>query len=402
MNDKFLKASFFTPGVGGRWGIPILFEGQPGGGKTAMTQGAAHGFGLELLALVASLREPSDFLGLPIPQKLSKAQLIKRYGAGAEEALAGMDTLVTYSPAEWALKMAANGRGVVFFDEINTAPPAVQAALLRVILEGAVGEFQLPPGIRFVGAMNSTDDAAGGYDLAPPLANRFGHLRWEAPGPTDWTDWLMTDVDREIKFGDAEAEERRVMAAWPSAFAKARGVISGFIRRRPDLLHKMPKAGDPKAGKAWPSHRSWEMASRALAASEIHDFDQGETEEFIGAFVGMEPIAEFATWLAEADLPDPADVLDGKVKFKHNEDRLDVSAAVLQSCAAFVSPENCDKRPARAEKLWTILGEMLDSVDVIVPAARVLIKSKLGGAQVKASRPVLLEVQPVLAAAGIR
>ena len=399
--EKYIKAALFTPGVGGRWGLPLLFEGVPGVGKTQRTNSAARSSGLNIQALVASLREPSDFLGLPIPQKMTAAQMKSKYGEGAVR-LKDLDTQVVYSPAEWAMSMAAYGRGVVFFDEINTAPPAVQAALLRVILEGQVGEFQLPPGIRFLGAQNSTEDAAGGWDLAPPLANRFGHMKWDDVDAEGWGDWLLSDVGVEEKFGDAELEENRVMELWPSAFAKARGVVAGFIRRRPNLLLNKPKAGDPQASKAWPSPRTWELAARAMAGAEVHDLDRVETEEFVGAFVGNAVVSELCTWLAEADLPDPADVLDGKVAFKHDESRLDRSAMILQSCAAFVSSESCKKRTPRAEKLWSILEGAMDTVDVIVPSARVLIRSKLGGAQIKASRPVLLEIQPVLAAAGIR
>ena len=59
------------------------------------------------------------------------------------------------------------------FDEISTAPPAVQAALLRVVLERTVGDLRLPDAVSLVAAANTPEQAAGGWELSPPLANRF-------------------------------------------------------------------------------------------------------------------------------------------------------------------------------------------------------------------------------------
>src|SRR5205823_11964182 len=61
---------------------------------------------------------------------------------------------------------------------ISTAPPAVQAAMLRIVLERVVGDLELPPGVRVVAAANPPEQAADGWDLAPPLANRLVHLDW--------------------------------------------------------------------------------------------------------------------------------------------------------------------------------------------------------------------------------
>ena len=165
------------------------------------------------------------------------------------------------------------------------------------------------------------------------------------------------------------------------------------------MLMKMPKAGDPKGSKAWPSPRSWEMAARALAGAEVHGLGEADRELMIAAFVGAEPTNEFITWMIEADLPDPADVLDGRVKFKHDPQRLDRSVAVLSACAAFVAPTKSVKRKERAAKLWEILGEMNDQKDIMVPAARTLVRARLASGE--AARPVLLKLQPLLAAAGV-
>lgn len=384
MNLKILKTVFFTPGTNNRWGLPVILEGQPGTAKTSKIQELTNECGLDLQSVIASLREPSDFLGLPIPRQMDDGS-----------------TSVEYAAAKWAVDIREAKHGLVFFDEINTAPPAVQAALLRVVFEGVVGELQLPPEVRFIAAMNSTEDAAGGWDLAPPLANRFGHFKWDPPDAEDWGDWLLAGAGEDTaKPGSAAAEEKRVLKAWDGPWAQARGLIAGFIRRRPELLHKMPKPGDPKASKAWPSPRTWEMAARAHAGAQVHGLNDEDREHLIAAFIGVEPTNELCKWLHEADLPDPADILDGKEKFKHDAQRLDRTVAVLSACAAFVAPEKAAKRKARASKLWEILGEVKDAKDVVVPACRTLVRARLTG--MESARPVLLALQPVLRAAGVK
>lgn len=379
MYEKILKAAIFTPGPNGRWGLPLLLEGKPGTAKTSRVYQLATANGLPIEVVIASLREPSDFLGLPIPNK---------------------DGTLHYAAPSWAARLKQAGRGVAFLDELNTAPPAVQAALLRVVLDGAVGDLMLPTTIRFIAAQNATDEAAGGWDLAPPLANRFGHIRWENPEPEVWTDWLLGGAQEGEHSFDSSEEEKRVEAGWNSPSAVARGLIAGFIRRRPSLLHAMPKLGNPEASRAWPSPRTWEMAARALASAQLHELTQVEEEEFVSAFIGAGTASEFFGWREKTDLPDPAELLDGKVKYKHDEKRLDRTLAVLCACAALVAPSNAEKRNPRAAKLWTILSDVTgDAVDVIVPAARTMVKSRL--AAMPEARAVLAKINPVLAAAGV-
>jgi MoxR-like ATPase len=134
-------------------GIPVLYTGHPGIGKTSMLEAAFASLGLECETIIASLREPSDFAGIPFPQD------------GVTKMLAPW----------WAYRLSQK-RGALLLDEINTAAPSVQAALLRVCLDKIVGDTALHPDTAIVAAMNPADTAAGGWDLAPPLANRFMHI----------------------------------------------------------------------------------------------------------------------------------------------------------------------------------------------------------------------------------
>jgi hypothetical protein len=51
-----------------------------------------------------------------------------------------------------------------------------------VVLDRTVGDLVLPPGVSVVAAANPPEQAAGGWELSAPLADRFCHLDWAPSG----------------------------------------------------------------------------------------------------------------------------------------------------------------------------------------------------------------------------
>lgn len=366
--QRLLKAILFAPGYNGRWGLPAVFIGPPGIGKSSRIAHAAAAFGLWMEVLIASIRMPEDFGGLPVPHTLDNGERV-----------------ISPLPMPWAPRANDAKRAIVFFDEINTAEPAKQKALLRVVLEGVVGDYILDNGIRFLGAMNSIDEAVDGHDIAPPLANRFGWYQFD-PGNLDgYIEYAMGIGERDslLHKGDAPdeiveamldpaAEERRVLAAWPEAIAKATGHGARFLRKFPEYLHKQPPASDPKSSGAWSSRRTIEFAMRSLASADVHGLDDAERDAMLCAYIGAEGGRQWATLLEKDDLPEPADVLDGRVHFKHDKQRLDRTFAVLTACTALVAPADANKRDDRGKALWQLLESVCraGTKDVCVPAVR--------------------------------
>jgi hypothetical protein len=388
VDTRILHAALFTPGPKHLWGLPMRIIGGPGTAKSDLITQVAKAAGLHIEVVIASLRDPTDFLGLPIP---------------------GKGNTVTYAPPDWAVAAAEAQHAVVFLDEISCTAPATQAALLRVVLDRVCGGFQLPDTVRIIAAQNSVEDAAGGYDLAMPLANRFGTISdWHAPDERAWGAWLLGagNGDETVSTTTPQAEQERVLALWPSQYAQAAGIISTFISRHPSLLHVQPAAGSPQASLPWPSRRTWTMATRALAASVIHSLDESETDRYVGSFVGTAAMTELRTWLANMDLPDPGAVLDGEVEFEHDRDRLDRTITVFSSCAALVSPKTAAKRESRAAALWGLLNKHMDQADVCYPAVRALCNRetllvRIGGKLNKDAEAVLQRFRPLFQAAGI-
>lgn len=112
----------------GRAGVPSLLISGPGMGKSSLVRGVAAADGVLCKTVLGSLREPSDFAGLPV---------VREHG-------------VTLEAPAWAKELVAGGGGYLFLDELTTSPPAVQAAMLAVALDLTVGDVQLPKGTRVI------------------------------------------------------------------------------------------------------------------------------------------------------------------------------------------------------------------------------------------------------------
>ena len=352
MNLKILHALLFVLNPEGSWGLPALLWGPPGRGKTAFIKDAARRYNMVHERLSPAERGEGQFGVVPVP---------------------GADGFLHYPPPHWAQKFEGRA-GVIFLDEINTAMPAIQAPLLGLVQLRTLGSYTFGAHTRIIAAANETQDAASGWDLAPALANRFGHFEFEGFGPTDWVAGFLGGFgDTEATVIDAEAEERRVVNAWPNEIAQARGLIAGFIKARPELLHKQPTNAAKASSRAWPSNRSVDYAAHALAASRIHNLSDTDTDTLLAGFVGQGWVGEFMTYRANVDLPDIAEVLDGKITFKHDSRRLDRSMAVLSAGAALVVPAKAEKRNDRAKVLWQLMIHVSeDAADLIVPAGRAL------------------------------
>ncbi|MEV6107071.1 MoxR family ATPase [Streptomyces sp. NPDC051940] len=323
--------------------LPVLLWGEPGIGKTAALTQLAEALELPLTTVIASVHEPSDFSGLPV--------------IGDDPAEQG----VPMAPPDWAVRLVRAGRGLLFLDELSTAPPAVQAALLRLVLERRVGALRLPPGVRIVAAANPRSSAADGWELSPPLANRFVHLRW---------------------VHDHEVVVRGLGGTWPRAALPrlvperlaesvdfARRAVCGLLAARPGLVHRLPD-GETRRGGAWPSPRSWEMTVRLVAFATAAGSSRDVLSLLVRGTVGDGPGLELLASMDRMDLPDP-EVLLADPAAAVLPGRGDLRQAVLDGVVAAVRA-----RPSRArwDAAWTLLVRALETgaPDVVVVPATTL------------------------------
>ncbi|MFD9440910.1 AAA family ATPase [Streptomyces sp. NPDC060006] len=320
--------------------LPVLLWGEPGIGKTAALTQLAAALDLPLTTVIASVHEPSDFSGLPV--------------IGDDPAEQG----VPMAPPDWAVRLVRAGRGLLFLDELSTAPPAVQAALLRLVLERRIGALRLPPGVRIVAAANPRSSAADGWELSPPLANRFVHLQWthdhdvvvRGLGGT-WPRATLPRLDPE---------------RLPEAVSFARRAVCELLSARPGLVHRLPSS-ETRRGGPWPSPRSWEMTLCLIAFATAAGSSREVLSLLVRGTVGDGPGLELLAGLDRMDLPDPELLLADPAAAALPE-RGDLRQAVLDGVVAAVR-----RRPdkARWDAAWALLVRALDTGApdlVVVPA----------------------------------
>lgn len=220
---------------------PVMLWGPPGVGKSQMVAQVAAAQDAAVIDIRLSQMEPSDLRGIPFRQD---------------------DTVIWATPALLP-NMERHGRnGILFLDEITSAPPSVSAAAYQLILDRKLGEYVVPDGWAIIAAGNRQGDRGVTYTMPAPLANRFSHYELETH-LDDWVAW-----------------------AWQNHIHE--GVIA-FLRFRPDLLFHFDPAENPVA---FPSPRTWEYVDRALRkfASQT-DVLLGALQACVGNAVGIELLA---------------------------------------------------------------------------------------------------------------
>lgn len=310
--------------------VPVLLWGVPGTGKTAAILAAAADCGATVEILIGATLDPADVGGLPVPDATGN---------------------VCLAPPAWArrLRVAVDTKREAWLvcDELSCAPPSVQAALLRVVHDRACGDVDLR-GCRVIAAANPVDAAADGGLLSPATANRWAHHQWVCD-PIAWV------AGEGAGWGQGHAIP---------AVALARAAITAWIARSPGALLGFP-SDSSVAGGAWPSPRSWSHAARLLAA--LGGPRARHAEEAVASCVGAAAAREWATWLVAADLPDPEEVLAGRVPLPR---RGDAASALLTGVVAMALVDRPD-RSVRILAAWAILARARP--DTAVVAARTLL-----------------------------
>jgi hypothetical protein len=168
--------------------------------------------------------------------------------------------------------------GTLFFDEMNLAPPSVQATAYQIILDKCVGELAINPDITIIGAGNRLEDKANVFEMGAPLRNRFCHVTLAVPMEKDWIDWAM----------DNEVDDR----------------IISFIQFRPELL--MADISKTKDLSAFPTPRSWKFCSELIQNEDKLE----DVHIYSSTAVGDGVSIEFKSFLKLREQVDIKSILD--------------------------------------------------------------------------------------------
>lgn len=223
--------------------LPIHIWGISGIGKSQIVQQVAKRRKINLIDFRAVLHDPVDLLGLP--------------------RIDGNRT-VWNCPAF----LPHDGEGILFLDELTSAPQMVQAACYQLVLDRKLGEYTLPDGYAVIAAGNPASERGVHYAMPRPLRNRFTHVTLEA----DLDEWV----------------------AWAVKSKCIRPEFVSFLRFRTELLCQPGKPED----NAWASPRTYEMASRAMDGMISIGAAEETIFEVLSGTIGEGVAAEFTGYLA--------------------------------------------------------------------------------------------------------
>lgn len=198
--------------------IPCVL-GPPGMGKTALAADVASEFDLPLLIISCGENsDPTDVAGIPVP--------VERQDNG----MRFIDWLQNKAAA-----LSVDRPVVLFFDEIDKAPPQVQAGLLGIFGNRKFRLDTIHPGTILLAAGNRVDDDLLAQQLSESLLTRVTVIEIEP------------DVVR--------------FSRWGSESGKIHPAVLGFLNYKPEALH-----GGSIKGKEYrmPTPRGWWEASQQM------------------------------------------------------------------------------------------------------------------------------------------
>jgi hypothetical protein len=154
---------------------PVLLVGPPGVGKSDIADQVAAKLDYDLILSHPVVSDPTDFKGMP-------AVVADEAGPRAEFLPFG----------DLSLLLEAARPTVVMMDDVGQAPPAVQAALMQLLLARRINGHAISDEVRFLAATNRRQDKAAVTGLIAPLLDRFTVV---LPVEFDVDDWVAWGID---------------------------------------------------------------------------------------------------------------------------------------------------------------------------------------------------------------
>ena len=241
--------------------IPVFIWGNPGVGKSSLVRQIAENKSMKFIDLRLSLLDPTDLRGIPFFENETKKAV--------------------WAKPEFLPDTNSEEEGILFLDEINSAPPTIQAAAYQLILDRKIGEYELPKNFAIIAAGNYESDRGVTYRMPTPLANRFVHLDFELDFD-EWKTWAYeSNIDSRI--------------------------ISFLSYKSENLFTFDPKSKE----KSFATPRSWSFVDDVLKSSLPLDL----LEEVIKGAIGKDSAVEFMNYCkVMKDLPNIKEITEGKVE----------------------------------------------------------------------------------------
>lgn len=290
---------------------PVFLWGPPGIGKSELVADICSELKGRLYDLRLALMDPSDLKG------------VLYYNTE-------LHTATWSAPPDLPSKEEAAKYPIVvlFLDEMNSAPPATQAAAYQLVLNRRVGTYELPDNVVVVAAGNRDTDRGVVYRMPAPLANRFIHLTLR-PDFETWQNWaVMNQIHPDV--------------------------VGYITANKVDLFNFDPKS----SGQSFATPRSWTFVSELLNEDLLNET---ELTDLVSGTVGEGIALKFnAHRRVSSSMPNPTHILEGKIKELKNKDLAACYSLTVALC--YELKECWDKHGIKSDKGNDMFHEQLDNV----------------------------------------
>jgi hypothetical protein len=262
---------------------PLFLWGPPGIGKSELIESITNELGGCMIDLRLGQMEPTDIRGIPFYNKDSGKMDWAPPVEMPDEELASQYPVV-----------------VLFLDEMNSAPASVQSAAYQLILNRRIGKYYLPKNVVMVAAGNRESDKGVTFRMPTPLANRFVHQEMRVDFPS-WQEWA---VEKKIN----------------------KDVVGYLSFAKQDLYDFDAKS----SSRAFATPRSWTFVSELLDDDSL---DEDTAMNLIAGTIGEGLAVKFMAHRKIASkMPNPADILKGKVKDLNVKEVSAMYSLVISMC----------------------------------------------------------------------
>ena len=309
---------------------PIFLWGPPGIGKSEVVAEVAEELNGHVIDLRMAQMEPTDIRGIPFYNKDNGKMDWASPVDLPDEELASKHPIV-----------------VLFLDEMNSAPPAVQAAGYQLILNRRVGKYKLPDNVVIVAAGNRESDKGVTYRMPMPLANRFLHLEMRP----DFSSWQVWAVNKGIH----------------------KDVVGYLSFAKQDIYDFNSKS----SSRAFATPRSWVFVSDLLKDDSI---DTDTLFNLVAGAVGEGLAVKFmAHRKVSGRMPEPIDILTGKVKDLNVKEISAMYSLTISMC--YELKDAIDNKKVTSEEFHNMADNFLSYImnnfetELVVMGAKIALKT---------------------------
>jgi hypothetical protein len=243
---------------------PVFLWGPPGIGKSELVETITDELGGAMVDLRLGQMEPTDVRGMPYYNK--------------DETKMDWAPPIDLPDEEFASQYPIV---VLFLDEMNSAPPSVLAAAYQLILNRRVGKYKLPDNVVTIAAGNRESDKGVTFRMPTPLSNRFVHFEMRVDFDS-WQEWAVQN--------------------------KIHPDVVGYLSFAKNDLYDF----DPKGpSRAFATPRSWTFVSKLIEQVTEDTLAKRLVSGAVGEGLALKFVAHRKF---SASMPNPSDILEGKVK----------------------------------------------------------------------------------------